>query len=1421
MRKIFFLAFLLLGVRLVAAPGGTLCAAGDWSMRRVSSADGLPSNKVNDIAQDSLGFVWMATGNGLCRYDGFLAAAMQDVSCDSSVYIEPNMAQVAIDDANGLVWGRTSANVIVCFDRQLGRFVDYTGRGDCLRPYGKVAVAGGAAWLYGAGSGVRRVVREGGRLVCTDYRTELGNLPDKSILDVCADGSGNVWLLTRRGVVAVASGGGSATHLRGRRLVACAGYGGGLLVVGADGTVYAFDGSRRLVRKLRVGGFRGVAGGDCRACFVWGGRLLMVYGDKTVAVDPRTGNLDTPEGLQLGGPVECREVGGGAWMLSDGRGDVLLLCPGGVDHRLSLASVAGPAAEWGLKVRGAMSGGLLYIATNGGGLFVYRVADGRLLAHIAADRNRTSISNVLLAVMAARDGTVWVGNEAVGATCLWRERRAATAYMLPAPQGGSELDNAIQLVAPAGRGLVAVATRSNGLYWLDPASGAFTQAGRTRACAYAYLVDRDGHTWVGTRGDGLYVDGVRHCKDGGEGSLSSDHIFDIAQDGRGRVWIATWDGGLLVARRDSSGKLYFVRMLDRSADERRVRRICIDRGGLMWVATCAGLYVADTRRGDIGTASFARFSATDGNFPITNIICLAALRDGTLCVGGLGCGLILARRNPADGALETTAVTTARGLANNNVRSVAEDSFGSVWVGTEEGISRVNPRNAVATSYRFGPTPLADVFAEGVAMAAPGGTLLFGTLGGVLAVRPAAPARSVAAGAVPRITDVFVDGLPAGGLGGVAQLLGSRSQGGMGIELPHDRNSIDICFSNMDYANAASSFFMYRLEGFDSHWRTATSAPQASYPNLPPGRYTFRVRSMTADSPWSGDAVLSLTVLRPWWARWWAWLIYAAVAVALATYLYLLWLRGFKLRQQIEGERKMGEFRIGLFTSIAHEFRTPLALIQGAADRLLASGSQPVPRGAVQTLRRGVGRLRRQVDMLLEFRRASTGNLRLAVGEADMVKFVRDIVHDFRVAARQKGLALTFLPAAGELVVPFDSRMVEAMVYNLLSNAVKYTPDGGSVAVRLRLDGEWVRLSVEDTGPGLDDRQRAMLFHPFMHGYVSAGGMGIGLYTAHSMAVAHKGRLGYERAVGGGSLFTLELPADKGVYSESEFGKAPSAPPGAGGGEPAEDIREMLPRPLNDVVVAIVEDDADMSAQIQAELGVYFATRCHATGRAALDSVAAEGARLVVCDVMLPDIDGYEVVRRLRQDEATRGVPVIMLTALDGAAHRIRAYKAGADGCVAKPCDFALLAAMAARLIGRGASGGAAEEQSGSDAAPVGGGQGAALVMSKADRAFIDGARAVVERRMADPDFTVDALAAALGMGHTALYAKMKALLGTTPNKFLMGERMRMAAEMLREGGMTAAEVCYKVGIANRSYFFKCFKEHYGVTPQQWRKAAG
>lgn len=1379
-----------------------------YSMRRISSASGLPSNTVHCMAQDGRGYIWIGTSNGLCRYDGFNAMSLRDISCDPKVYIEPNIGEVECDEKRGLVWVFTSAGIVGCFDVRQSRFVDYTGRGEYLRQYGQWMLADGGLWLYGNGDGVRHVDRRGGRFSVVDYSERAGNLPSDDVRRVAADSAGNVWLLTARGALAVTPGGKAVALGAGRNMAGCAPVGGGMALVGADGSIGIYDGRLRLSRRLRADGVGVRGAGRLTHCCEWRGQLLLFTAGGTLAVDMATGRQYRPDSLQIAGAVACPGSSPGWQAVANGSGDVLTLRSDGLASRFNLLPGGRNPSQGGVKIRVAAAGKALYIATNGNGLFCLDPARGAMPSRVEEPAGTDALSYMLLCIMATGDGTLLVGNEAAGVTCVIPGRQTQARYILPEPGGMGSLANTVRQIATRGDGKMFVSTKDNAIYDYNPATGGLLATGRLRACAYAFFTDRHGHTYLGTRGDGLYVDGLRYATDETARHIPSNDIYDVAQDGRGRIYVATWDGGLLVADSPGERPLRFRAMLNRTRDERRVRRVCIDGRGRAWVATCNGLYTADTRQGRIDNASFTRLAAADGSLPATNIICLTVARDGNVYAGGLGCGLI--KVIPGKGAARPgyEQITMAQGLVNDNVRSVVEDRYGYIWAGTEEGVSRVNPSNNTATSYRFGTTLEGNICSEGAAAVAPDGTLLFGTFGGMLAVSPVNPERDMTRARPPLITNIMVNGLEPWQDTALAAMAYGAGMSGI-IELGHDQGNITLCFSNMDYANAESSFFMYRLEGEDRQWHTANGRAVARYANLRPGKYTFRVRAMTADTRWSPDTTLAITILQPWWLRWWAWLVYAVTLAALSAWLYSLWLRGFRLRQQVLTERRMGEFRLNLFTQIAHEFRTPLALIQGAADRLARNDGRPPSRSALQTVRRGTLRLLRQVNMLMEFRRISTGNARLQLVRGDIVGFARGIYMDFFSAARQKEVAFTMVPFGRDYTMAFDRRMVETMVYNLLSNAIKYVPRRGSVTLRLRLDGRKVLISVEDSGPGLSEEQQKNLFSPFMHGYVGSGGMGIGLYTARQMALLHKGDLTYGRAAGL-TVFTVELPADESVYAAGDYGAEPPADetgsPGAGG-----DVRELLPEPLNDVTVAIVEDDPDMMEQLRTEIGAYFRTECYPDGESAADGLAASGVALVVCDVMLPGIDGYELVRRLRHNAATASVPVIMLTALDDDEHALRGYKAGADDYMGKPCNFVLLAAKAARLIawrshGRAeAAGGRPEAQGG-------------VVTARADRVFMDSVRRVVEARLGEPGFGVDQLADAMCMGRTKLYGRMKELFGTTPNRYILDVRLEVAARLLSEGRLTASEAGYKVGMDNRSYFFKCFKEKYGVPPGKYAR---
>ena len=350
------------------------------------------------------------------------------------------------------------------------------------------------------------------------------------------------------------------------------------------------------------------------------------------------------------------------------------------------------------------------------------------------------------------------------------------------------------------------------------------------------------------------------------------------------------------------------------------------------------------------------------------------------------------------------------------------------------------------------------------------------------------------------------------------------------ISLPHDKNSLNIHFSNFDYPHIQNAMYQYYLEGIDNTWRPMTSINHAEFSDLNPGSYTLHIRTRIGSNQWSEENLLHITICQPWYNTVWAWCIYLLIICGAGVLYYRSWRRNFELNQQIALEKQMSDFRINFFTHISHEFRTPLAIIQSAVEKMMTKGEGYASKNSIYTLSRGTKRLQRLINQLMEFRKINTGNMKLNVEKGEIIGFVRAIYNDIYTVAKQKDITMNFTPWTSNHEILFDQEKVETIVYNLLSNAVKYTPDKGIISVKLYQENNIVFFSVEDNGPGIKPEREADLFKPFMHGYASKGGMGIGLYTAHQMAEIHKGSLTYERSKDlGGSRFCLALPNDAGI----------------------------------------------------------------------------------------------------------------------------------------------------------------------------------------------------------------------------------------------------------------------------------------------------
>lgn len=618
------------------------------------------------------------------------------------------------------------------------------------------------------------------------------------------------------------------------------------------------------------------------------------------------------------------------------------------------------------------------------------------------------------------------------------------------------------------------------------------------------------------------------------------------------------------------------------------------------------------------------------------------------------------------------------------------------------------------------------------------------------------------------------------------------------ISLPHDKNSLNIHFSNFDYPHIQNAMYQYYLEGIDNTWRPMTSINHAEFSDLNPGSYTLHIRTRIGSNQWSEETLLHITICQPWYNTVWAWCIYLLIICGAGVLYYRSWLRNFELNQQIALEKQISDFRINFFTHISHEFRTPLAIIQSAVEKMMTKGEGNASKNNINTLSRGTKRLQRLINQLMEFRKINTGNMKLNVEKGEIIGFVRAIYNDLYTVAKQKDVTMNFTPWTSNHEMLFDQEKVETIVYNLLSNAVKYTPDKGIISVKLYQENNIVFFSVEDNGPGIKPEREADLFKPFMHGYASKGGMGIGLYTAHQMAEIHKGSLTYERSKDlGGSRFCLALPNDAGKYQPEDIIEKKALDDHSIDKDEIEMIvKEMTPKAINNVTVMVIEDDPDMLDQIKSELSVYFHVETFMNGKTGYENIRKIKPALLISDIQLP-----EMIARALQFVAME------LKAKQKAEEKAQQEKALGQETTLKenaPLEKAEQSSCGEVILVKPVKELKKNEPT--------------LLMSTLDKKFKDKLEAIVAQHIGDNNFNVDRLAELLSLGRTTVYNRTKSIMGVSPNIYIQNERLRIAAKLLLEGEYTVSEISEKVGFSDSTYFYKCFKNKFGIAPSKYGK---
>lgn len=659
------------------------------------------------------------------------------------------------------------------------------------------------------------------------------------------------------------------------------------------------------------------------------------------------------------------------------------------------------------------------------------------------------------------------------------------------------------------------------------------------------------------------------------------------------------------------------------------------------------------------------------------------------------------------------------------------------------------------------------------------------------------------------------------------------------IRLNYKQNNLIINFATTNYIDIQkNNEYQYRLVGFDDDW-VSSSSSTIYYTNLDPGKYTLLVREKNLSQYLMNRREISLDIqiTQPWYKTGWAWTLYA-LTIFTITYLTVRILKARrKLALSLEKEREekkrneeLNQAKLRFFTNISHEFRTPLTLIISQIDMLFQSSSlPPTLYNRIIKISKNANRMRNMISELLEFRKLEQNYVSLHVCEQNLIPFLKDIYLSYCELAAQQSITFNFQNAEENLLLWFDSNQLQKVFYNLLSNAFKYTKPGGTVELHVSSDENEVHIKVIDTGIGLSADDVSHIFDRFYqaeNGKQVAGanpGTGLGLALSKSIVLLHHGDIVVQSQVGYGTIFTVTLLKGKGHFENDKNAillESPDEPMIKGGSLPnsvsSEEYEEMdkaFPGlKAGSYKVLIVEDNEELLQILNTLFAPFYQVILARNGEEGLQKAKEENPDLVVSDVMMPLMSGMEMCMKIKNNIELCHIPVVLLTALDSVEYNIEGLQQGADDYISKPFHAKVLLMRCNNLIrNRLLLKSRLTKQVDFDVQ--------LLATTSLDQQLLNRITEIVDQRMGEPDFDVNALARELNMGRSSFFTKIKNLTGMTPSEFIQNQRINRAATLLQEQpDLLVNEISDRLGFASTVYFSRCFKAKFGVSPARFRK---
>jgi signal transduction histidine kinase/ligand-binding sensor domain-containing protein/DNA-binding response OmpR family regulator len=1306
-----------------------------------TQVDGLPNNVVQCIYQDSRGWIWLGTSQGLSRFDGYKFRNFTH-DPDDTTSLSGNLVRVIFEDKNGALLIGTENGGLNVFDREKEYFLhpyrwhsEFAGREVSVNaitdsPDGSIYIGTDQKLLRVDTSGVLTRVTP----ITISRNTEL---TFNFIRVLRFDNTGNLW-------------------------------------IGTTGGLYLYYPDSHLVEEIILQG----ANRDSREIF---------------------DILKDDDGLLWIGTYS---------------GGVIICDPSSKTfHKLELL----PGYQRTETVR-TISKGILgdyWIGTRGG-MFVYSKEKGVTGFFRHDERDAHSLSNnSVLDIYHDAKGETWIGTR--GGLNLLAKSKQVFINFSALPNDNHYLNsNIIYAFWIDDSGKIWIGTEDGGINIYNPANKTFEYLvsretdnnSISRNCIKAFQYDGRENLWIGTFWGGIDILNLRtrkieHLRHSANdlNTLSDNRVWDLCMDNNGNFWIGTSAG---VDMYDPETRR-FVSFPEISGN-RQVSWINIDSEGDLWIGTNNEMIIYDPASREISRFPEHTRSFTEDS---KNRYWIATSDKG------------LALYSKEKGALNYYG--EEEGIANNQALCILEDNNNYLWISTSNGLSKFDPEKEQFWNFTSRDGLRNDQFNYGAGYKANNGDLLFGGINGFNIFNPNDVRTDDKS--VPLVfTELRIFNKPVvAGRDNDAVLEKSISETSH-LFLRYDQNVFTLEFAALNFINSSGNLYSYFLEGFDKNWNEPSTTRVATYTNLNPGDYTLRIRRiLPGNQADENELTLLITIIPPFWMTWW----FRTLVILFISFFAVLLARFIINREKIKNElvlekikarnlHELDMLKLRMFTNISHEIRTPLTLILGPLEKLIAGR---VPEHEVSShlglVYRNTKQLDSLINQLLDFRKLEAGNLKLEVTRDDMIQLVSETVQSFQEYAKEKQITLEFHSTRKKLISFFDPGKIRTILNNLLSNALKYTDVGGLISVHLSLvfaepeddslsdhdDEQFIEISVKDNGKGISEINKEKIFTRFFRvdSKNESTGTGIGLSLVNELVRLHKGTINVTSKLGKGSKFTVRLPYVLEEPGSSEAGKE----------DPCPDRPPRQEHRNDEHIMLIVEDNPDVRYFIRSHFEPAYEVFEARNGKEGLKIADEVIPDVIISDILMPDIDGYEFCKRIKRDERTSHIPLLLITALHSREHELEGLSCGADDYITKPFDINILQTKVENMLQIRRS---LKEKYTSQIVL----KPSDLTITSPDERFLRKAIEVVEKNISNAELDIEQFASEVGVSRMQLYRKFDALTNMTVKEFVRSIRLKRAAQLLTDKKMSVTEIAYAVGFKDLSHFRKCFHREFGMSPSEY-----